>query len=129
MKGILIVQFAGNTIEPFVKTLLERMAPILSSLKASPNLLENTAITMGRLALAAPEQVAPHLGEIIRTWCQTMVHVSVGAEQDSALRGICKAASYNPAAIQQGGDFLMQALARSENPSEELRQLSSPVSP
>lgn len=114
-------------MEPFVETLLQRLLPILSSVKASPNLLENTAITIGRLALASPQKVAPHLGEIIRIWSQTMVHVSAGSEQDAALRGICEAARYNPSAVKEGGPFLLQALGRSENPSDELRTLSAPV--
>lgn len=118
---------SGNNMEPFVETLLQRLLPILSSVKASPNLLENTAVTIGRLALAAPQTVAPHLGEIIRLWSQTMVHVSAGPEQDAALRGICEAAKYNPSAITEGGPFLLQALGRSENPSDELRTLSAPV--
>lgn len=120
--------FQGANMEPFVETLLQRLLPILSSVKASPNLLENTAVTMGRLALAAPRKVAPHLGEIIRIWSQTMAHVSSGPEQDAALRGMCEAAKYNPAAITEGGTFLLQALAKSENPSNELRTLSAPVS-
>ena len=114
-------------MEPFVETLLQRLLPILSSPKASPNLLENTAVTIGRLALAAPQTVAPHLGEIIRLWSQTMAHVSSGPEQDAALRGICEAAKYNPSAISEGGPFLLQALGRSENPSDDLRTLSAPV--
>lgn len=117
----------GNNMEPFVETLLQRLLPVLSSVKASPNLLENTAITIGRLALASPQKVAPHLGEIIRIWSQTMVHVSSGPEQDTALRGICEAAKYNPPALQEAGPFLLQALGRAQDPSDELRTLSAPV--
>jgi transportin-1 len=115
-------------MQPVVNPLLERMLPILSSVKASPNLLENTAVSMGRLALAAPQEVAPNLGNIIRIWSQAMMHVSAGPEQDSALRGMCEAAKYNPAAIREGGEFLLQALAKSTHPSEELRAVSAPVS-
>lgn len=124
----LIPDSAGNSMDPFVETLLQRLLPILSSIKASPNLLENTAITMGRLALASPQKVAPHLGDIIRIWSQTMMHVSSGAEQDSALRGMCEAAKYNAVGVREGGQFLLEALARSTNPSDELRAGSSPVS-
>lgn len=119
---------SGDNMGAFVDPLLQRLVPILSSVKASPNLLENTAVTIGRLALAAPQKVAPHLGEIIRIWSQTMMHVSSGAEQDSALRGMCEAAKYNPLGVRAGGQFLLEALAKSENPSEELRAASAPVS-
>lgn len=124
----LIFESAGNNMDPFVETLLQRLLPILSSIKASPNLLENTAITMGRLALASPQKVAPHLGDIIRIWSQTMMHVSSGAEQDSALRGMCEAAKCNPVGVREGGQVLLEALARSTNPSDELRAVSSSVS-
>ena len=90
--------------------------------------MENTAITMGRLALASPQKVAPHIGDIVRIWSQAMMHVSAGAEQDSALRGMCEAAKYNPNGVLEGGEFLLRALAASQNPSDELRAVSSPVS-
>ena len=100
------------------------MLPILTSIKASANLLENTAITIGRLALASPQSIALRLDEVLRLWSQTMLHVTKGAEQDSALQGMCAAASLNPGSLQANGQYLAEALALCQDPSPELVELS-----
>lgn len=119
----------GQPIEPFVPSLLDKMLPIMPSVKASASLLENTAVTIGRLALAAPGAVAPRLGDILKLWSQTMMHVSQGEEQDSALRGICTALASNPGILQTEGKWFKEALGTCRNPSDALRQASAPVSP
>lgn len=117
----------GSQIAPFVPAMVERLVPVLTSVKASGNLLENAAITIGRLALAAPEAIGQRLPDLLAIWSQTMIHASQGDEQDSALRGMCAAVQANPQAVQGNGHWVLQALSHCKEPSDELRRASEPV--
>lgn len=55
-------------MEPFVPTLLSKLIPVLVHGHTSRSLRENAAITVGRLGLACPQLVAPHLGQFILRW-------------------------------------------------------------
>ena len=114
---------------PFIPALLERVLPILSSIKASANLLENTAVTIGRLALASPQQVSARLDGFVQIWSQTMTEVPKGPEQDSALRGMCLAISASPGGLQDNGRWLQEALSACTEPSRELREVSDCITP
>lgn len=118
---------SGANITPFVPSMLDRMIPIMQSMKVSAHLLENTAVTIGRLALASPESVASRLDDLLPIWGQAMMHANAGSEQDSALRGMCIAVSKNPSVIAQHGRWLLEALKVCTDPSSELRELSAPV--
>ena len=61
-------------------------------------LLENTGITLGRLGLYCHKEVAPFLGQFIRTWCTSLRNIRDNEEKDSAFRGMCLMIRENAAA-------------------------------
>ncbi len=90
---------AGSDMEPWVNPLMERLVPILLSSKAARSLTENSAVTIGRLAIVCPQLVAPHLEVFVSAWCQALADIKDNDEKESAFRGICAAIQVNPGGI------------------------------
>ena len=55
-------------MRPYVHLVLDQLIIIINSQDKPKTLLENTAITIGRLGHVAPEEVAPSLQQFIRPW-------------------------------------------------------------
>lgn len=84
-----------------MQPLIERLIPILINNAKSPrSLVENAAVTIGRIALAAPNVVAPHLDIFAAQWCQALWEIKDNAEKDSAFKGFCSLIEVNPNGIQ-----------------------------
>ncbi|KAJ3307219.1 hypothetical protein HDV03_001704 [Kappamyces sp. JEL0829] len=96
--GEIAIKHLGN-MEPYVQPLLSKLLPILLGNQTARSLKENSAITIGRLALACPQQVAPYLGNFIQRWCEALNLVHDNAEKASAFQGICKVIRLNPNSI------------------------------
>lgn len=52
----------------FVQPLIGRLIPILLNVRSPKSLTENAAVTIGRIALVAPQPVAPHLEAFAQQW-------------------------------------------------------------
>ena len=85
-------------------------------------LLENTAITIGRLGLVCPTDVAPFLPQFLPMWCQTLRTIRDNEEKDSAFRGICAMISVNPRGVLQHFMFFCDAVASWNTPRDDLRE-------
>ncbi|BGP36860.1 hypothetical protein JCM10449v2_000762 [Rhodotorula kratochvilovae] len=114
---------AGSDMEPWVNPLMERLVPILISSKAARSLTENSAVTIGRLAIVCPQLVAPHLEVFVSAWCQALADIKDNEEKDSAFRGICAAIQVNPNGISTAFGFFLNAVARWTRPSEQLNEM------
>ncbi|GAA6005721.1 hypothetical protein JCM10207_005309 [Rhodosporidiobolus poonsookiae] len=114
---------AGNDMEPWVNPLMERLVPILLSAKAARSLTENSAVTIGRLAIVCPSLVAPHLQVFVSAWCQALADIKDNEEKDSAFRGICAAIQVNPGGISSAFGYFLNAVARWTRPSEQLNEM------
>ncbi|KPV78588.1 uncharacterized protein RHOBADRAFT_10799 [Rhodotorula graminis WP1] len=114
---------AGADMEPYVNPLMERLVPILISSKAARSLTENSAVTIGRLAIVCPQLVAPHLQVFVQAWCQALADIKDNEEKDSAFRGICAAIQVNPNGISTAFGFFLNAVARWSRPSEQLNEM------
>ena len=60
-----------------------------------------TAITIGRLGLVCPNEVAQYLQQFIRPWCTSLRNIRDNEEKDSAFRGVCSMIVVNPAGVVQ----------------------------
>ena len=70
----------------------------LPSMIALVGLLENTAITIGRLGYAAAAPLAPHLGSFCRCWCLALCAIRDDIEKEHACTGLCEMIRLNPQA-------------------------------
>ncbi|GAA5942297.1 Kap104p [Sporobolomyces koalae] len=114
---------AGPDMEPYVTPLMERLVPVLLSTKSARSLTENSAVTIGRLALVCPNTVAPHLQVFVSAWCQALADIKDNDEKDSAFRGICSAIQANPNGISSAFGYFLNAVARWLRPSEQLNDM------
>lgn len=94
----------------YIPALVERLIPILLNssqqgasgkvVRSPKSLIENAAVTLGRLALVQPAMVAPHLEVFAMSWCQALWEIKDNSEKDSAFRGFCAMIEINPQGIQ-----------------------------
>ncbi|MCO5611248.1 hypothetical protein L7F22_065500 [Adiantum nelumboides] len=87
----------GQEIAPIVMNVITCLVPILSSTEGlNKSLLENSAITLGRLGWVCPEQVAPHLEHFMQPWCRALRQIRDDIEKEDAFRGLCAMVKLNP---------------------------------
>ncbi|GAX84819.1 hypothetical protein CEUSTIGMA_g12240.t1 [Chlamydomonas eustigma] len=60
------------------------------------SILENSAITLGRVAMMCPEQVAPHLPHFCAQWCGALRNIRDDKEKEDAFFGLCSVIRLNP---------------------------------
>jgi transportin-1 len=120
--GEIAMQFGPDPTKlvPFVDDLLKRLVPILLNSKSPKSLSENAAVTIGRLGLVCPEQIAPHLAVFAHAWCTALWDIKDNDEKDSAFRGFCRLIMANPSGIEQAFVHFCNAICKWQQPSREL---------
>ncbi|CAD5125177.1 DgyrCDS13420 [Dimorphilus gyrociliatus] len=112
-----------NDIQPFVPIVLPHLVQIINRPNTPKTLLENTAITIGRLGLVCPEEVAPSLQHFIRQWCTSLRNIRDNDEKDSAFRGMCNMINVNAAGIVHDFIFFCDAVASWTHPKDDLKEM------
>ncbi|KAK5608335.1 Transportin-2 [Crenichthys baileyi] len=113
----------GAEMQPYVGMVLPNLVEIINRPNTPKTLLENTAITIGRLGFVCPQEVAPQLQHFIRPWCTSLRNIRDNEEKDSAFRGICVMIGVNPAGVVQDFIFFCDAVASWVSPKEDLRDM------
>ncbi|KAI4822004.1 hypothetical protein KUCAC02_007572 [Chaenocephalus aceratus] len=113
----------GAEMQPYVGVVLPNLVEIINRPNTPKTLLENTAITIGRLGYVCPQEVAPQLQQFIRPWCTSLRNIRDNEEKDSAFRGICVMIGVNPAGVVQDFIFFCDAVASWVNPKDDLRDM------
>ncbi|KAK5914192.1 hypothetical protein CgunFtcFv8_008650 [Champsocephalus gunnari] len=110
-------------MQPYVGVVLPNLVEVINRPNTPKTLLENTAITIGRLGYVCPQEVAPQLQQFIRPWCTSLRNIRDNEEKDSAFRGICVMIGVNPAGVVQDFIFFRDAVASWVNPKDDLRHV------
>jgi len=103
--------------------ILPHLIGIINKPNTPKTLLENTAITIGRLGLVSAVEVAPKLQLFIRQWCTSLRNIRDNEEKDSAFRGVCNMISLNPQGVVQDFIFFCDAIASWVNPKDDLKEM------
>lgn len=104
----------------FVDPLVSRLISVLLSPNSVKSLTENSAVTLGRLGLFAPQLVSPQLSLFFERWCQSLWDIKDNEEKDSAFRGLCEMIKANPNGAVKGFIYFCNAVVRWTTPSREL---------
>ena len=96
---------------------------ILQRLYNFISIIENTAITIGRMGFVCPNEVAPSLNQFVRPWCTSLRNIRDNDEKDSAFRGMCQMISVNPAGVVNDFIFFCDAIASWQNPRPDLKEM------
>ncbi|KAJ9189516.1 hypothetical protein P3X46_000799 [Hevea brasiliensis] len=109
-------------ISPIVMTIISCLVPILQhSEELNKSLIENSAITLGRLAWVCPELVSPHMEHFMQSWCIALSLIRDDIEKEDAFRGLCAMVRANPSGALSSLVFMCKAIASwHEIRSEEL---------
>ncbi|KDP33292.1 hypothetical protein JCGZ_13079 [Jatropha curcas] len=109
-------------ISPVVMTVISCLVPILQhSEELNKSLMENSAITLGRLAWVCPELVSPHMEHFMQSWCIALSMIRDDVEKEDAFRGLCAMVRANPSGGLSSLVFMCKAIASwHEIRSEEL---------
>ncbi|XP_055382559.1 transportin-1 [Condylostylus longicornis] len=113
----------GEETKPYIPLVLKELIVIINRPNTPKTLLENTAITIGRLGYVCPVEVAPFLQEFVRQWCTSLRHIRDNDEKDSAFRGMCHMITVNPAGVVPDFIFFCDAIASWANPPSDLHQM------
>ncbi|KAF9086646.1 hypothetical protein BGX29_011963 [Mortierella sp. GBA35] len=106
----------------WVQPLLERLIPLLTSDSTPRTLLDNSAITIGRLGLVCPQLVGPHLEVFAEAWCHTCRTIRDNEEKDTAFRGLCEMIQVNPQGLIKSLAPFCDAVAQWSEVPQELDQ-------
>ncbi|KAL6844249.1 hypothetical protein ACP4OV_025922 [Aristida adscensionis] len=119
----------GKEVSPVVITVVSCLVTILKSPEsANKSLIENSAITLGRLSWVCPDIVAPHMDHFMQAWCNALCMIRDDFEKEDAFHGLCAMVASNPAGAVGSLAYICQACAswneiRSEGLNNEVRQI------
>ncbi|CAL8464616.1 g4151 [Coccomyxa elongata] len=110
--GEIAVKLKPEELAPFATGIVERLVPILQNMNSMPrSIVENSAITLGRVAWVCPVQLAPHLGHFIAPWCSALRSIRDDVEKEHAFLGLCALLRINPEAALGSWVPLCEAVA------------------
>ncbi|PIA56714.1 hypothetical protein AQUCO_00700814v1 [Aquilegia coerulea] len=116
-------------ISPVVMTVVSCLVPILQHTEGiNKSLIENSAITLGRLAWVCPELVSPHMEHFMQSWCIALSMIRDDIEKEDAFRGLCAMVRANPSGALSSLVYMCKAIAswheiRSEDLHNEVCQV------
>ncbi|KAK2974298.1 hypothetical protein RJ640_026859, partial [Escallonia rubra] len=112
----------NQEISPIAMTVISCLVPILQHAEGlNKSLIENSAITLGRLAWVCPELVSPHMEHFMQSWCIALSMIRDDIEKEDAFRGLCAMVRANPSGALSSLVFMCKAIASwHEIRSEEL---------
>ncbi|XP_076040729.1 transportin 1 [Oratosquilla oratoria] len=113
----------GADMRAYINLVLNDLIIIINKPNTPKTLLENTAITIGRLGYVCPTEVAPLLQQFIRQWCISLRNIRDNEEKDSAFRGVCNMISVNPGGVVEDFIFFCDAIASWINPKADLKDM------
>lgn len=95
--GELALRTPPEELAVFTPDLVRCVGAVLTArLGVSKGMLENAGISLGRLALRCPQQIAPALQTFVQPWCLALRRVRDGVEKEQAFAGLCTLVQLNP---------------------------------
>lgn len=110
-------------IRPYIPMILGQLLSNINQSDIPRTLLDNTAISIGRLSYACPDEIAPMLKEFIVPWCSSVRIIRDNEAKDSAFRGVCELIRKNPNGVVDGFYHFCDAIACWDEPKPDLKQL------
>jgi len=117
----------GADMRGYMPMILNQLIVIINYPSTPKTLMENTAITIGRLGYVCPAEVAPSLPQFVRKWCSSLRNIRDNEEKDSAFRGMCLMIQANPSGILNDFIFFCDAVASWSTPKPDLKDMFSKI--
>ncbi|KAJ0412082.1 hypothetical protein ATCC90586_004002 [Pythium insidiosum] len=104
----------GPAMEPYVARALDPLVGMINRPKLPRNLVENCAITIGRLGMVCPATVGQQLGDFAKRWCRALAHVRSPEEKEHCFLGLCYMVKAHPKGIVNDFMYMCGAIASIE---------------
>lgn len=91
---------AGSKISSHIESMYQGLVEIVKNEECPDGANENAAMALGRMGLAAPDQMAAHLPEMAEPFLASMSKISSTAEKASAFLGFNNLIRRNPKAME-----------------------------
>ncbi|KAJ5075590.1 hypothetical protein M0811_07160 [Anaeramoeba ignava] len=111
-----------DSIESKLDEIISYLVQIINKLSQSRSVIESVSITIGRLSLTFPQQMASRLQEFLENWSVTLRSIEIPKEKETAYRGLCNLAQINPDVTVSNFVYFCDAILSYTNPSVELNQ-------
>jgi hypothetical protein len=97
--GEMALKLPPGSTTAWAEPMAERLTFILTTgpSRLPRSLIDNAAITLGRLAASSPPQLAQHLPHYCTAWCQGLRNIRDDVEKETAFTGLCAVLRLNPA--------------------------------
>lgn len=102
--------------------MLQRLFTLIVNPHIQRTLLENVAITIGRLGLVCPQIVSPHLPVFMDPWLRALTPIISNDEKASAFSGLCEMIKVNPEGGAKSVHLFVLAVASYAEPPPALAQ-------
>ncbi|XP_077285627.1 transportin 1 isoform X2 [Arctopsyche grandis] len=113
----------GGDMGIYISLVLTQLIETINRPNTPKTLLENTAITIGRLGYVCPHDVAPVLQQFVRQWCMSLRNIRDNEEKDSAFRGMCQMITVNPGGVVGDFVYFCDAVASWVHLKEDLKDM------
>jgi len=117
----------GPDMKVWANEILQKLIVNMNKADNYVSLLENTAITIGRLGLVCPDMVAPHLPTFSQNWCLALRGIRNETEKEHAYKGLCVLIRTNPNGVSNTFPFVCDAIASYDDAKLELKQEFSKI--
>jgi hypothetical protein len=117
----------GPDMKVWINDILQKVIQNMNKIDNNQSLLENTAITIGRLGLVCPEMLAPHLPSFSQNWCLALRQIRNETEKEHAYKGLCVLIRGNPQGVFNTFPFVCDAIATYDDAKLELKQEFSKI--
>ena len=127
--GELSLRIDSNAMSPYLDNFLRILAQMCLETDMDSTILENTAITIGRLGNNNASSMGQYLSQVLFSWSSYMLHSEENQEKRTAFQGMCNIIMANPsmlntndAATEDALCYFLACIATYEDPGEELGQ-------
>lgn len=114
----------GEYVAPYALDVQQRLTRILNDPMLVPDLYENATITLGRLSLACPQELAPIFEGFYKPFCLSLAQLPDDFDKDSAFRGLYALIKINPLPAFKDFEPLCEAIASWAEIKPDLKQMS-----
>lgn len=131
--GEIAARLNYQEMKPHMSNLVDLLIPLITSTDTQRTLLENCAITLGRMGInGGAEVLSPKLSQFILPWCNQMIYLVENDEKETGFLGMIKIIHGNPdegfggLSNQQGRKNLatfISCIGTYAEPGQELKSL------
>lgn len=98
--GEIVMRTSSETFEPYLENFIKMLVPLLLDVNNDTTLIENCAITIGRMGINNAASMSAYVLELLPSWCNNMKYLEENEEKETAFQGMCNMITSNPQAIE-----------------------------